>query len=157
MADKHEDENFIRPCTIPASPNWYCSCAGGCSDNGKYVFGGKNYLFLTDLENLICDSKLTQGYFAAHKERVTAVCLLPDVKEPLEGEYWSLVASGSDDMLVRIWGCETGQKLREHKRHQVSSKYEAKSHKSFFQRITQVQVQFYSSQLKGHNIQILIV
>ncbi len=103
------------PCTIPASPNWYCSGIASCNNSGNFAFAARNSIYLVDLEDPFHTCK---AEIQLRRERVTSVCLLP-----VDAVSEQTVAFASEDHshFVKIWDCESKKVVKEHKRHQVKT------------------------------------
>lgn len=97
---------------LPAAPNWYCSRVSDCSQDGLFLYGAKNSIFVFDIRT---SPTKYAGRFMCHSERVVGVS---------EGGGRRAVTAGEDGR-VRLWdysGLFNGgeaKMLDEHANHKV--------------------------------------
>ena len=76
---------------IPTSPNWYCSAATSCNNNGALAFAARNQIFIYDISTKYPRFK---DSFQMCKDRITSVCWM-------RGDPF-ICAFGGEDEMVRI-------------------------------------------------------
>ncbi|XP_033632264.1 gem-associated protein 5-like [Asterias rubens] len=82
---------------LPPSPNWYCSQASDCSEDGLFAYSTRSVVFLLDLRTSPpCYVGCLAGQ-AGHSNRVTAV----KFGHGIRGKH--LCATAGDDCTVRVW------------------------------------------------------
>ena len=81
---------------LPASPSWYCSRVSDCTNQGLYLFGAKNCVYILDLST---PPVRYVGHFPAHSERVVGLSAARG-----EGQGGPRrVATAGEDGRVRLW------------------------------------------------------
>ena len=82
---------------LPPSPNWYCSQASDCSEDGLFAYSTRSVVFLLDLRTSPpCYVGCLAGQ-AGHSNRVTAV----KFGHGIRGKH--LCATAGDDCTLRVW------------------------------------------------------
>ena len=109
MADSVvQDKDASNEVVIPASPNWYCSTATSCSDNGYLAFAARNQIFIYDINKRHPKFK---DSFQIFKERITSVCWM-------KGNQL-IVAFGGEDGITRVLDVEKRKVIADSKRQNV--------------------------------------
>ena len=102
-------EQISKEGVIPASPNWYCSTATSCNNNGLLAFAARNQIFIFHIANRHPKFKDSFQFF---KERLTSVCWLKE--NPV------CLAFGGEEGIVRIFNTNERKILAESKKQNVS-------------------------------------
>ncbi|EDV19830.1 uncharacterized protein TRIADDRAFT_936, partial [Trichoplax adhaerens] len=101
---------------LPASANWYCTTVSQCTDNGIYVFGGRNDIYLYRLPQR--DDRLGPAQFqwigimSLHTGRITCLQLSRNGAQ-------RLCVSGGEDKKIILWDIESRHFIAKHEKHQA--------------------------------------